>query len=61
MAVLERQGRLSSGRTTPECGGDRTGRRRGGRPLPIDCRLREPYGDGLRLPGVLEELAGSLL
>ena len=56
MAVLEGQGRLSSRRMAPECGGDRTGRRRGRRPLLIDCRLREPQGDGLRLPGVLEEL-----
>ena len=56
MAVLEGQGRLSSRHTAPECGGDRTGRRRGRRPFPVDCWLREYYVGGLGLPECSVEL-----
>ena len=59
MAALDGPGRFYSRRKAPERGGGRTGRRRGRRPSPVDCWLRECYVDGLRLPACSEELGAS--
>ena len=42
-----------------DCGGARTGRRRGRRTLPVDCWLRGNHGGGLGLPDCSEEHGAS--
>ena len=59
MVALDGRGKLRLRRMALDCGGDRTGRRRGRRALPVDCWLRGNYGGGLGLSECSEEHGAS--
>jgi len=56
LVALDWRGRAWLRRIAPELGGSRTGRRRRGKPLLVDCWLRESYGGGLGLSECSAEL-----